>query len=954
MGAHPEIKACDKIGKEKGDEYMVRFRWSLETALGLFLFLVLVLLLPSCMPRMTVKEAPHYKLYENITLVASTTNFGNWIKADIHVPKEAIVAVMAKGEVWDIYNPGKWHWQPHQCLRFKVGEDGREINIDGGIDYLKYPSNLNVIPGGNGGFLYFGMGTWWERKNPQYKNGKFIARVIVWEKGRQDQIESDLLELIRSHPEDQQFRDLVAYMAACFHQIGEYERLQNLHKMIRKNPEIDWARVYPQFFSVLTDFEMRLGRNLKAKEYAEEALKGARRFGNRYMESSRLRKLAEIASNLKQYEEANLLLEQSLKIAKRLNSPHYVGLCFYGMGTNLLNMNKPAEAVKLLEDALEYFDRGGDIFLMKRWGYLQLGRAYMRINKDVDAKKCFESSIRIAAKASDPEPQWRAHGSLGRIAEKEIQNQKAFEQYAEAIKIIESQRTKLTDPGLKALFMKDKLGIYESIIQLLYKMRQPPEALHYLERARARVMLDMLAEKNLSSKKKEENELLIEERALRKRIEEISSEAEKVSLERSQESEEEATEPRGPEVRVSELERLRSQYRAILQRIEKLNSELASLVSINPLKASEIQALLDANTALLEYFVGSQDRFIFVVTKEKILALRLNVDSNRLFQTIKDFRARAVEGITLDRLLMKTYERPVSELYEILIQPIEGEISGKKHLVIVPHGMLHYLPFQTLLSKSGKYLIESFTVSYLPSASVLKYARANNKGNRADLFAAGNPATGLAPLPAAEEEVHELSTLFEKRLVLTGREATKTSVKGQSPRYDLLHLSTHGEMIESDPLRSNLRFTPSGGDDGKLTVNEIFDMEIKANLVTLSACETALAKGEEGDFPQGDDLVGLSRAFIHAGAPSVVASLWKVSDDSTVKLMGSFYRNLRSMSKAEALQKAQIDLMKSSIRFHVERGSGGITRSTDYQPDMAIDCSHPFFWAPFILVGDWR
>jgi len=931
---------------------MVRFRWSLDIALVLFLFLVL--LLPSCMPRMTVKEAPHYKLYENIALVASTTNFGTWMKADIHIPKEAIVAVMARGEVWDIGNPGRWHWQPHQCLRFKVGEDGRQINIDGGIDYLKYPFNLNVIPSGNGGLLYFGMATWWKVKNPQYKNGKFIARVIVWEKGRQDQIENDLLELIRSHPEDHQFRDLVTFMAICFFQMAEYERLQNLHKMIRENPEIDWARVYPQFFSVLTDFEMRFGRNLKAKEYAEEALKGAIRFGNRYMESNLLRKLADIASNLKQYEEANLLLEQSLQIAKGLNSAYFVGLCFYSMGNNLLKMNKPAEAVKPLEDALEYFDRGGDFHLMNRWCYFRLGHAYRRTNKNSDAKKCFESAIRIAAKASDPELQWRAHLWLGKMAEKEGENQKAFEQYAEAIKIIESLRTKLTDPGLKALFMKDKLGIYESIIQLLYKMRQPSEAFHYLERARARVMLDMLAEKNFSSKKKEENELLIEERTLRKRIEEISSETEKVSLEGSQESEEEAAEPRGPEVRISELKRLQSQHRAILERIEKLNSELASLVSMNPLKASEIQALLDADTALLEYFVGFEDRFIFVVTKEKILVVRLKVDSEKLFQKIKEFRDRVVEGITLDRLFTKTYERPISELYEILIQPIEGEIYGKRHLVIVPHGMLHYLPFQALLSKSGKYLIESFTISYLPSASVLKYARVNNKGNRTELFAAGNPATGLAPLPAAEEEVRELSTLFKKKLVLTGREATKTSVKRQSPKYDLLHLSTHGEMIESDPLRSNLRFTPSAGDDGRLTVNEIFDMEIKANLVTLSACETALVKGEEGDFPRGDDLVGLSRAFIHAGAPSVVASLWKVSDDSTVELMGSFYRNLRSMTKAEALQKAQIDLMKSSIRFHVERGSGGITRSADYQIDMAIDCSHPFFWAPFILVGDWR
>jgi CHAT domain-containing protein len=904
---------------------------------------------------MTVKETTHYKLYENITLLASTKNFGTWIKTDVHVPKDAIVAVMVRGEVWDIRNPGRSHWQPHQCLRFKVGENGRRIHIDPGIDNLKYPFNLNAVPSGNGGLLYFGMGTWWKVKNPHDKNGKFMARVIVWEKGHQDQIENDLLELIRSHPEDRQFRELVAFMAGCLYQISEYEKLQNLYKMIRDNPEIDWARVYPQFFGILTDFEVRFGRNLKAKEYGEEALKGARRFGNRYAESNRLRQLADIAANLKQYEEANLLLEQSLQIAKELNSPHYVGLCFLTMGNDFLKMNKPAEAVKPLEDALEYFSRaGGDIFLMKRYGYLRLGHAYRRTHRNSDARRCYAFAIRIAKKASDPEPQWGARYWLGWMAEKEGENQKAFEQYAEAIKIVESQRTKLTDPGLKALFMKDKLMIYESIIQLLYKMRRSPEAFHYLERARARVMLDMLSEKNLSSKKKEENELLIEERKLRKRIEEISAEIEPVSLESPQESEEEATEPSGPEARISELERLQSQHRAILERIEKLNAELASLVSINPLKATEIQALLDADTALLEYFVGSEDRFVFVVTKEKVLAVRLDVDSKRLFQRIRDFRTRAVEGITLDRLFKKTYERSVLELYDILIQPVEEEISGKKHLVIVPHGMLHYLPFQALLSKRGRYLIESFTISYLPSASVLKYARVKNKGNRMELFAAGNPTTGLAPLPAAEEEVRELSTLFKKRLVLTGKEATKTSVKGQSPKYDLLHFSTHGEMIESDPLRSNLRFAPSTGDDGKLTVNEIFDMEVRANMVTLSACETALVKGEEGDFPKGDDLVGLSRAFIHAGAPSVVASLWKVSDDSTVALMRTFYRNLRSMTKAEALQKAQLDLMKSSIRFHVERGSGGITRSADYQPDMAIDCSHPFFWAPFILVGDWR
>jgi CHAT domain-containing protein len=242
------------------------------------------------------------------------------------------------------------------------------------------------------------------------------------------------------------------------------------------------------------------------------------------------------------------------------------------------------------------------------------------------------------------------------------------------------------------------------------------------------------------------------------------------------------------------------------------------------------------------------------------------------------------------------------------------------------------LPFQALRNQQGRYLAESYSLSYLPSASVLKYARDKNSENRTALLAVGNPVTDLAALPAADKEAREVATLFDRRLVLTGPSATETAVKGEGPRYDLLLFSTHGEMIESDPLQSNLRFTPTLQDDGKLTVSEIFDMEVKANLVTLSACETGLARGTKGDLPQGDDLVGLSRAFIHAGAPSVIASLWKVSDDSTVAIMRSFYRNLRTLSKAEALRRSQLELVASKDSLY----------------------NHPYFWAPFILVGDWK
>ncbi len=893
----------------------------------LFILFVVPLLF-GCVPKMTLKETAHYKLYENIVLKAPW-KFGIWTDTNIRIPKGAIVAVMAKGEIWDVTDPDKWHWQPHRCLQFKVGKQGIEKYIISGTD-LKSPFNLNVIPSGEGGLLYIGIATWWKGNLGEgNKRGKLIVRVIVWDKDRQDQIESDLLELVRAHPQDQQVRDLVARMVFCLSQIGEYEKVENLHKMMREAPGIDWDGAYPYALHVISDVERSLGRNESAKTYAEEALKGFKRYGNQYLESSTLSRLGAIASNLGKYEEANRLLEESLKISNSLKDAYFIGISLSGIGQNLLRMNRPDEAVKHLERASESFKKSDPNF-NRRWCYIHLGRCYLRLNRVEEAKKSFESAIEMGLKASDPQPQWNAHGWLGRIAEKRGHNQAAFEHYAKAIMLIESMRAKYSNPELKALFMKDKSRLYEQMIQLLYRMQRTSEALHYIERARARVMLDMLAEKAFSSKNKEENELLSQERALRKQIEEISMERERTGPETSQEIEEEISRAQGSKKKISELQRLLSQHRAILERIEELNPELASLMTINPLKAHEIQTLLDGETALIEYFIGTENRFIFVVTKEKVVAMPLEIDSEKLIQKVREFRTRAVERVALDQLISKAYERPLSELYEILIQPIEREISGKKRLVIVPHGMLHYLPFQALLSREGKYLIESFTISYLPSATVLKYARAKNRGNHVDLFAVGNPVTGLSPLPAAEQEVQEVSAIFEKKLVLTGQQATKTSVKSQGPRYDLILLSTHGEMIESSPLKSNLRFTPSDKDDGKLTVNEIFDMEIKANMVTLSACETALVRGETGDFPQGDDLVGLSRAFIHAGAPSVVASLWKVSDESTVELMRAFHRNIKTMSKSEALQRAQLDLMKSGLS------------------------SHPFFWAPFILIGDWK
>jgi CHAT domain-containing protein len=653
-------------------------------------------------------------------------------------------------------------------------------------------------------------------------------------------------------------------------------------------------------------------------------------------------------------EEALPFFTKALPIAKRAGDLTLCGQIHSSIGTAYLKLNKPADALTQFEKALEYI-KTSDFRSTKPHAFLGLGDAQLGLSKHEEAKESFESALVEGERISNVNAIWRAHSGLAWVAEKQGELSSAFEHYARSISIIESIRTKILDPELRSTFTESKLFVYERMINLLQRMKREPEALHYLERAKARVMLDMLQNKALSSSNKAENDLLAEERSLKSRIDLLS----KQRNQRADDAKEQVARPTAEDAQErdfekAELGRLQSEYKSVTDKIERINPELASLITVNPLEAGEIQNLLDPDTALLEYFLGTEAGLLFAVTSERVTAIHLGASSDMLSRMISDLREKITDRIELERFGGNDYRDTLSELYKILIEPVAPETSGKRHLVIVPHGVLHYLPFQTLISRGGKYLIESYTLSYLPSASILKYAKGKNRGNSADLFAAANPVTDLAPLPGAELEAREISAFYSRRLVLTGQEATKTSVKVESPNYDLLLFSTHGEMIESDPIRSNLRFTSSASDDGRLTVSEIFDMELKANLVTLSACETGLVKGPGGNYPKGDDLVGLSRAFMHAGIPSVLASLWGVSDDSTVVLMRCFFQNLKTLPKAQALRLAQLEVMKSKVVFSIPRGGRGITLSEGYKPGMTIDCSHPFFWAPFILVGDWK
>jgi CHAT domain-containing protein len=753
-------------------------------------------------------------------------------------------------------------------------------------------------------------------------------------------MQEDCEEFARSHPGDLRYLYLPSYLAFRFSNGGDYSRAEALLQWAR---DLSDPKAYNYFIS--SQIETRLGRYDLARSYGERALEIYRQNSNQQGQILALTETAAALAGLGKRQDAIELTEEALRIAESLKEGWLASRCHFSLGWFHLGAGNPKEAEKHCRETLEFFSaryRDSTVFLSGC--YLCLGRAQRELGKAQEAEESFRSGLAEATRWGDPERIWQAHRSLGRVAEQQGNDQEAANQYGEAINVIEGMRGKLRESTLKTTFMEGKMNVYERMIRLLMKMERDTEALEYVERSKGRALLDMLGEKAFSSKNREEKALLVEERTLAQQIEQITLNPERADVEESQ----------GTEDRRADLARLKLRRQAVLNKIEGLNAELASLLTIRPLKAGEIQALLDADTVLLDYYVGRQGVSVFVVTREKVIARPLLGEPESLFQLIRTFRTETVEEVYTSGLLLPGYDKTLAELYRILILPVEGELSGKHHLVIVPHGLLHYVPFHALILDDRRYLIEAFTVSYLPSASVLSYVRENNKGNREALFAVGNPATDLDSLPAAEKEARAISALFDKKMLLTGREATKRSVKRYAGQYDMVLLSTHGEMLESSPLKSNLRFAPSPGDDGRLTVSEIFDLDIKANLVTLSACDTALVRGEWQTFPQGDDLIGLSRAFIHAGTPSILASLWKVSDDSTVELMADFYRNLRSMSKAQALRQAQLRLLGSSAGFAGAKEGTKLSPSTPNRDTVPAEWAHPFYWAPFILVGDWK
>jgi CHAT domain-containing protein len=238
----------------------------------------------------------------------------------------------------------------------------------------------------------------------------------------------------------------------------------------------------------------------------------------------------------------------------------------------------------------------------------------------------------------------------------------------------------------------------------------------------------------------------------------------------------------------------------------------------------------------------------------------------------------------------------------------------------VPHGALHYLPFSALTANNGKYALDEYQMRILPSASVMRFLNTRSK-NKRYMLALGNPDLNQSEmdLPGAQTEVETIKGTQPDIDAFYRKGASETLIKQSSSQYQRLHIASHGVFYADRPMQSSLLLAKDDSNDGHLTVSEIYDLDLNADLVTLSACETGLGK-----INNGDDVIGLNRGFLYAGANTIISSLWQVSDAATADLMQRFYQN-NGKDKRAALHSAQLSVKKNY--------------------------PHPYYWAAFQMTG---
>ncbi len=505
---------------------------------------------------------------------------------------------------------------------------------------------------------------------------------------------------------------------------------------------------------------------------------------------------------------------------------------------------------------------------------------------------------------------YQCYNTLGRLKELNGSIDEAEQLYMKAIDQMESLRGNIRLDEMRLSFGRDKYQVYENMVNLKLTKNDPRAAFQFVERSKSRTLIDLL-ERNLETvwdTGADDSPRLQRIRKIREELNIFYSRLNEIG----------AARPTGDTATQEEIARREQELVELLREVGSEKSGWATLQSMKIPDVEEVQAMLQADEVLVEYYTIG-DRFqAFIISRNKFEIVRNLTTTSTVRTALKGFTFQLskfhLQAAYLEshaQLLLKAIQYHLRELYRHLIEPIQDKLD-RPSLIFVPHHVLHYVPFHALYD-GANYLVDAYAVSRGASASVLKICR-EKKIQRTEqdlVLAVPDEMT-----PYINEEVAALRSLLPKGLFFVGREAREDKLRRYGPTAGKLHIAAHGIFRADNPMFSSLKLG-----DSWLNLFDIFNLQLGAELTVLSACETGMSAVWEGD-----ELLGLARGFLYAGTPSLVVSLWTVNDRSTAQLMRRFYEALhRGASKTRALQEAILEI-KAAF-------------------------PHPYHWAPFILMG---
>ena len=771
--------------------------------------------------------------------------------------------------------------------------------------------------------------------------------------------------------------------------LSQYERARDYYEQsLAIGREIKSRYIEETSLNGIGNLYGDLRQHDKSRGYYEQVLVISREIGDQEGEGTALQNLGIAWQLLGQYEKSRDYYEQALAIVREMKKRSGESAALAGLGAVYRSLGKHEQARGYYEQSLavsrEITDKRGEAVALSG-----LGDVNRSLSQNEKSRACYEQSIAITRDIKDRRGEidvlfnlTSLEADLGNLLE-------ARKRIESALAIVENLRASYIDQQLRSAYFAAAQNSYELYIDLLMRLhKQHPAAAHDVsafqasERLRARILLETLAEAGADIREGVDPQLVARERGLQRRLNTKAQQQVKIFGPHAAEQ---------ASALAGEIDALTEEYQKLEAQIRRTSPRYASLTQPQPLSLEEIQQrVLDPNTVLVEYALGDQRSYLWAVTSTSVASYELpgraeiEGAARRFYDLIKTNSEQANEA--------------AATLSSLLLTPVASQL-GTKRLLVVADGALQYIPFaalpvpavsgggsgaagnsanKRLLAADYRPLIVDHEIISLPSASVLGVLRSETSGRpvaRKTIAVIADPVfnsedprlkrrpAGAIGLPsqdtaqsradserlqrALREDGFQLSRLLgtrqeakallalapvnESKQAFDFQASRATAMSAELGQYRLIHFATHGFVNSQHPELSGLVLSlvdeQGQSQDGFLRLHDIYNLKLPVELIVLSACQTGLGKEV-----RGEGLVGLTRGFMYAGAKRVVASMWKVDDKATAELMKQFYYAMlvEKRSPADAVRTAQL-----AVRGQKEWRS-------------------PYYWAAFVLQGEWK